>query len=103
MIRLREVRDGAERVGRMPAPTRVVHERARERDQVRLPFLEDALCLVFLEHQLADLAAKTTEDKMINAIQKTWQKMTPAGRDAALKLRYGPVEKALLEKALPIA
>src|SRR5271170_8001889 len=34
--------------------------------------LEDALCLVFLEFQLADLAAKTAEDKMINAIQRTW-------------------------------
>ena len=65
--------------------------------------LEDALCLVFLEHQLADLAAKTAEDKVINAIQKSWHKMTPAGRDEALKLPYRPREKALLEKALPIA
>src|SRR5262245_47224931 len=65
--------------------------------------LEDALCLVFLEHQLADLAAKTAEDKMINAIQKSWGKMTQAGRDAALRLPYGPCEKALLEKALPVA
>src|SRR5271156_3907128 len=40
--------------------------------------LEDALCLVFLEFQLAGLAEKTAEDKMINAIQKTWKKMTPA-------------------------
>ena len=39
--------------------------------------LEDALCLVFLEYQLADLAAKTAEDKTINALQKSWQKMTP--------------------------
>jgi hypothetical protein len=38
--------------------------------------LEDALCLVFLEHQFADLAAKTAEDKMLNAVQKTWKKMT---------------------------
>ena len=65
--------------------------------------LEDALCLVFLEHQLADLAAKNAEDKMINVIQKTWQKMTPLARDVALKLPYRPREKALLEKALPIA
>ena len=65
--------------------------------------LEDALCLVFLERQLEDLAAKTAEDKVINAIQKSWQKMSPAGRDEALKLPYGPREKALLEKALPIA
>ncbi len=62
--------------------------------------LEDALCLVFLEHQFADLAAKTTEDKTINALQKSWQKMTPAARAEALKLNYGEREKTLLERAL---
>jgi len=62
--------------------------------------LEDALCLVFLEHQFADLAAKTAEDKTINAVQKSWQKMTPAARAEALKLNYGAREKNLLERAL---
>jgi hypothetical protein len=62
--------------------------------------LEDALCLVFLEYQLADLAAKTAEDKTINALQKSWHKMTPAARAEALKLNYGEREKALLERAL---
>ena len=62
--------------------------------------LEDALCLVFLEYQLADLAVKTAEDKTINALQKSWQKMTAAGRAEALKLNYGPREKVLLERAL---
>ncbi len=62
--------------------------------------LEDALCLVFLEYQLADLAVKTAEDKTVNALQKSWQKMTPAGRAEALKLNYGPREKILLERAL---
>jgi hypothetical protein len=62
--------------------------------------LEDALCLVFLEHQLADLAGKSTEEKMINALQKSWKKMTPAGHAEALKLSFSPKEKALIEKAL---
>jgi hypothetical protein len=62
--------------------------------------LEDALCLVFLEFQLADLAARTAEDKTINALQKSWQKMTEAARAEALKLNYGEREKALLERAL---
>jgi hypothetical protein len=62
--------------------------------------LEDALCLVFLERQLADLAEKTTEDKMINALQKAWKKMTPAARAEALKLPYAPRERALLDRAL---
>ncbi|HTQ50783.1 MAG TPA: DUF4202 domain-containing protein [Candidatus Acidoferrales bacterium] len=62
--------------------------------------LEDALCLVFLQYQLADLAARTKEDKTINALQKSWQKMTAAARAEALKLNYGTREKALLERAL---
>jgi hypothetical protein len=62
--------------------------------------LEDALCLVFLEFQLADLAAKTAADKTINALQKSWQKMTDAARAEALKLNYGECEKTLLERAL---
>ncbi len=62
--------------------------------------LEDALCLVFLEHQLADLAGKTAEDKVITALQKSWKKMTPAAQAEALKLSFGPREKALLSRAL---
>ena len=62
--------------------------------------LEDALCLVFLEFQLADLAAKTAEDKTINALQKSWAKMTEAARAEALKLNYGEREKTLLQRAL---
>jgi Domain of unknown function (DUF4202) len=62
--------------------------------------LEDALCLVFLKHQLADLAAKTADDKVITALQKSWKKMTPAAHAEALKLSYSPREKALIEAAL---
>jgi hypothetical protein len=62
--------------------------------------LEDALCLVFLEHQLDDLASKTTDDKMINALQKAWKKMTPAAQGLALRLSYSPRQQALIEKAL---
>ena len=62
--------------------------------------LEDALCLVFLQYQLADLAAKTADDKTVNALQKSWAKMSEAGRAEALKLDYGPREKILLQRAL---
>ena len=62
--------------------------------------LEDALCLVFLEFQFAELAAKTDEDKTINALQKSWQKMTGAARAEALKLNYDEREQALLQRAL---
>jgi hypothetical protein len=62
--------------------------------------LEDALCLVFLEFQLTELAAKTDDDKMVNALKKSWGKMTEAARAEALKLNYGEKEKALIQMAL---
>jgi hypothetical protein len=62
--------------------------------------LEDGLCLVFLEHQFAALASKTAEDKMLNALKKSWNKMSPAARELASALKYGPSETELLKKAL---
>jgi Domain of unknown function (DUF4202) len=62
--------------------------------------LEDALCLVFLEHQLAGLAAGTDDEKVVTALRKSWNKMTPAGQSEALRLEYGTRERALLERAL---
>ncbi len=62
--------------------------------------LEDALCLVFLEFQLAALAAKSDDEKMINALKKSWAKMTEAARAEALKLNYGEREKSLIACAL---
>ncbi len=62
--------------------------------------LEDALCLVFLERQFASLAAKTGDDKLINAIRKSWKKMTPQARELALGLPSAPHERRLIEQAL---
>ena len=63
-------------------------------------FIEDALCLVFLEFQFADLAAKTDDDKMVNALRKSWAKMTDAARAEALKLSFGAHENTLIQRAL---
>ena len=62
--------------------------------------LEDALCLVFLEFQFAELATRTDDDKVINALRKSWQKMTEPARQAALKLSFGVREMALIQRAL---
>jgi hypothetical protein len=62
--------------------------------------LEDALCLVFLEFQFADLVSRSEEPKMINAVQKTWIKMSQRGREEALKIPFGPRELDLITKAL---
>jgi Domain of unknown function (DUF4202) len=69
-------------------------------DDPEVRVLEDALCLVFLEHQFVTLARKTSEDKMVNALQKSWKKMTPAAHALALQLPFSSAEKALVEKAL---
>jgi len=62
--------------------------------------LEDALCLVFLEFQFAALAAKSDDEKMVNALRKSWGKMTEAARAEALKLNFGEREKQLVARAL---
>jgi len=62
--------------------------------------LEDALCLVFLQHQFGPLAAKTSDEKMVNALRKSWNKMTDHARKVALALTYPPKEQALLARAL---
>ena len=61
--------------------------------------LEDALCLMFLEFQFAELSEKTEAEKVVNALQKSWKKMTEKAREAALKLSYNEKQKALLERA----
>ncbi len=62
--------------------------------------LEDALCLVFLQHQFGALARKTSDEQMINALRKSWNKMTPSAHEAALKLPYSENERRLLKLAL---
>jgi hypothetical protein len=62
--------------------------------------LEDALCLVTLEHQLDELVARTEPEKMVGILQKTWRKMSPKAHEAALQLEYRPEAKALLGRAL---
>lgn len=65
--------------------------------------LEDALCLVFLEHQLEELARKTSEDTLVNALAKSWKKMSPAGRAAASAITLPERLKALLQRAVALA
>jgi hypothetical protein len=62
--------------------------------------LEDALCLVTLQYQLADLIAKTPPAKIIEILQKTWKKMSKAAHEHALALHFSEIEKQLIEKAL---
>jgi hypothetical protein len=62
--------------------------------------LEDALCLVFLEYQFKDLAARTDRDKILNALRKSWGKMTENARKIALCLPFEQRERELIAEAL---
>jgi len=62
--------------------------------------LEDALCLVTLQYQLADLMAKTDPDKMVEILRKTWKKMSDLARTEAVALPFTEAENTLIQKAL---
>ena len=61
--------------------------------------LEDALCLVTLQHQLGELIDKTEPDKMVTILQKTWKKMSSAAREKAIGLSFSDRERELITKA----
>jgi hypothetical protein len=61
---------------------------------------EDALCLVFLQTQLVDLAHDVGGDKAAAVLAKTVAKMTPRGRSEALELDLEPAAREALEEAL---
>jgi hypothetical protein len=62
--------------------------------------LEDVACLVFLAHYLDDFLRKTDRDKLAGILAKTWNKMSPIGREAAGKLALPAPVPALLEQGL---
>lgn len=62
--------------------------------------LEDALCLTFMERQLAEFASRHHEPKLERILRKTWAKMSPAGREAALGLELDPAIRDLLKRSL---
>ena len=70
------------------------------RNDPEVQTLEDALCLVFLEHQFMELLEKTPRDKMIDIVRKTWTKMGALGQKEALRLTMPPAQHQLLREAL---
>jgi Domain of unknown function (DUF4202) len=61
---------------------------------------EDALCLVFLQTQLVDVAAQIGDEKTIDVLRKTARKMSPQGLAAVQELTLDPTAHELLEQAL---
>jgi len=65
--------------------------------------LEDAACLVFLENEIGNFAAQHADyprEKFIGILQKTWKKMSPTAREAALALDLPPAIAGLVRDAL---
>lgn len=61
---------------------------------------EDALCLVFLQTQLLDLADEQGDDKTVEIVRKTTAKMSERGIAAALALDLTPDARTLVERAM---
>jgi hypothetical protein len=61
---------------------------------------EDALCIVFLETQLLDLARDQGDDKTVDIIRKTVVKMSERGIEAAMALDLPAEALALIGRAL---
>ncbi|WP_049630191.1 DUF4202 domain-containing protein [Cellvibrio sp. pealriver] len=74
-------------------------KRSLKRDE-EVQALEDVICLVFIEFYLEDFARKHDEDKLIDIIRKTWNKMSEKGHAAALKLPLSEGMLGLVGKAL---
>lgn len=66
----------------------------------RVQTIEDALCLVFLEFQYDEFIGKHENAKVIRILQKTWAKMSDAGHQAALGLKYSDKGLSLIKEAL---
>jgi hypothetical protein len=62
----------------------LIKKHLRSDPEVRL--LEDAVCLTFLELQFVDFAGKHPEEKVVDIVRKTLDKMSPAGRVEAVAL-----------------
>jgi hypothetical protein len=75
-----------------------------KKDRTRDPesqALEDCACLVFLELDYADFAAKHEEDaKVIDIVQKTWAKMSARAHTEALALPLDGRAARLVTEAL---
>lgn len=61
---------------------------------------EDALCLVFLRTQLAELADQLGDDKIVEVVAKTAAKMSPAAVDRVSSLGLPQDQLALVARAV---
>ena len=93
---LREVGYEAALIGRVQS---LLRKEGLKRDP-EVQCLEDVICLVFLESYCADFARQHDPAKMLPIIRKTWEKMSPRGREVARALDLSQEVHQLVEAAL---
>ena len=64
---------------------------------------EDALCLVFLDTQLDDLADRLGDDEVVEVLAKTVPKLSPRGLDAVGQLELSERGADLVQRAVALA
>lgn len=79
---------------------RSIMHKQRLKHDAETQTLEDALCLAFVERQLADFSRQHDEEKLVQIIRKTWRKMSPAGQKAAQRLSLDGAVRDLLARSL---
>ncbi|MGB5941554.1 MAG: DUF4202 domain-containing protein [Leeuwenhoekiella sp.] len=62
--------------------------------------LEDVICLVFLQYYFDEFADKHPDEKIVDILQKTWAKMSDAGKEAVKGLELSNKTEELLGRAL---
>ncbi len=79
----------------------LVQKKSIKRDE-EAQVVEDAACLVFLEHQFSDFSRQHEDEKIIDIIEKTLAKMSARGREEAEKLviHLPPDRRRLIERAM---
>lgn len=62
--------------------------------------LEDAACLVFLEFEFDEFAAKHEREKIIDIVRKTWAKMSSTAHSLALRIPFSTKGAEFVQAAL---
>jgi hypothetical protein len=78
----------------------IILRRDRSRGDEGSQILEDALCLVFFETQLTELAGRLAPDKIRDVGLKTLRKMSSRGHELTLGLPLDPDHLALLRELI---
>lgn len=84
--------------GTVRAVLKIVRKEGIKRDP-DVQCMENALCLVFLEHQYEEFCDRYP-DKVVGVLQKTWNKMDDAGRQSATSLSFSERGRGYLDAAL---